>query len=88
VCHRLARQYGARVDRVLRPERGAEVAPGLYEFELLYLHNFEWARNADDVLWRRTKLGLHYGEAERAAVARWCDTRWPDHVSATPSSWS
>jgi glycerol-3-phosphate dehydrogenase len=88
VCHRLARQYGARVDRVLRPDRGAEVAPGLYEFELAYLRQFEWARNADDVLWRRTKLGLHYGEAERASVARWCDARWPDHVSATPSSWS
>ena len=29
----------------------------------------EWARSADDVLWRRTKLGLHYGAAQRDAVA-------------------
>ena len=31
-----------------------------------YLHAHEWARSADDVLWRRTKLGLHYDAAERA----------------------
>ncbi|MDL2339629.1 MAG: glycerol-3-phosphate dehydrogenase, partial [Pseudomonadota bacterium] len=55
---------------------GAEVAPGLFETELAYLHRHEWARCADDVLWRRTKLGLHYSEAQRAAVAQWCTTRW------------
>ena len=35
-------------------------------------------RSADDVLWRRTKLGLHYTPAERAAVAAWCTAHWPD----------
>ena len=47
------------------------MAPGLHEAELRYLHDHEWARSADDVLWRRTKLGLHHSEAQRAAVATW-----------------
>jgi glycerol-3-phosphate dehydrogenase len=49
------------------------VAPGLHEAELRYLHAAqEWARCADDVLWRRSKLGLHYSAAQRAAVDDWC----------------
>jgi glycerol-3-phosphate dehydrogenase len=78
VLHRLARSYGARIDRVIGKvdEPGAEVAPGLFEFELRYLHDHEWARSADDVLWRRSKLGLHYSAAERAAVAAWCAAHW------------
>ena len=56
---------------------GAEVAPGLFEAELCYLYGHEWARCAEDVLWRRTKLGLHFSAADRAAVARWCAAHWP-----------
>ena len=56
---------------------GAEVAPGLYEAELRHLYRNEWARSADDVLWRRTKLGLHYSPAQREQVARWWATHHP-----------
>ena len=78
VARRLARQHGARVAEVLdgvssRAELGAEVAPGLFEAELRYLQREEWACSADDVLWRRTKLGLHYTPAQREAVAAWWD---------------
>ncbi|MGN6525208.1 MAG: glycerol-3-phosphate dehydrogenase [Burkholderiaceae bacterium] len=75
LVHRLARAYGSRIEAVLGSgdRLGAEVAPGLFEAELRYLHDHEWARGADDVLWRRSKLGLHYDAAERAAVAAWCD---------------
>jgi len=52
------------------------VAPGLFEAELNYLHKHEWARTADDVLWRRTKLGLHMSAADRERVAAWCNARW------------
>ncbi|MBW8756693.1 MAG: glycerol-3-phosphate dehydrogenase [Burkholderiales bacterium] len=76
VLHRLARAYGARIDRVLADSPGAEVAPGLFECELKYLHDHEWARSADDVLWRRSKLGLHLSAEERAAVAAWCSAHW------------
>ena len=50
---------------------GDEVAPGLHEAELRYLCEHEWARSADDVLWRRSKLGLHLSDSECAAVERW-----------------
>jgi glycerol-3-phosphate dehydrogenase len=38
---------------------GAEIVPGLFEAEARYLVDAEWARSAEDILWRRTKLGLH-----------------------------
>jgi glycerol-3-phosphate dehydrogenase len=76
LCRRLARGYGSRVGALLADGLGAEVAPGLFESELNYLHRHEWARCADDVLWRRTKLGLHLSEAQRAAVAAWCSAHW------------
>jgi glycerol-3-phosphate dehydrogenase len=79
LCGRLARAYGARAELILeRGTLGAEVAPGLFEAELDYLYTHEWARSADDVLWRRSKLGLHLSAAQRAAVDAWCQARWAD----------
>jgi glycerol-3-phosphate dehydrogenase len=76
LARRLARAYGSRITRVLGEastlaDLGLEVAPGLYEAELRYLQREEWASTADDVLWRRSKLGLHYNAAERTQVAAW-----------------
>ena len=76
MCRRLARGYGSRATVVLANGLGAEVAPGLFEAELDYLHTHEWARCADDVLWRRSKLGLHLNDTHRAAVATWCIAHW------------
>jgi len=77
LVQRWARCYGGLVDQVLAGGTlGAEVAPNLYESELTYLHDHEWARCADDVLWRRTKLGLHYSPAEQAPVAQWWAARY------------
>ena len=77
LCQRLARSYGSRVEALLGTgELGAEVAPGLFEAELNFLHRTEWARCADDVLWRRSKLGLHLDVAQRNAVALWCGQHW------------
>jgi len=77
---RWARTYGARLPRWLgaateRPDLGAEIAEGLYEAELRYLHEHEWARTAEDVLWRRTKLGLHLPPDAAAAVNTWLAAR-------------
>ena len=90
LCHRLARGYGTRAERLLGDgPLGAEVAPGLFEAELRYLHDQEWARCADDVLWRRTKLGLHLSAGEREDVAAWCDAHWaPAAAAAEVSAWS
>jgi glycerol-3-phosphate dehydrogenase len=72
---RLARAYGTRIDRVLGgaaslEQLGRHYGAGLYEAELRHLVEREYARTAEDVLWRRTKLGLHMSAAERAALAR------------------
>jgi glycerol-3-phosphate dehydrogenase len=92
LVRRLARAYGGRIEKLLG-ERGEEVAPGLFEAELHYLHDHEWARSADDVLWRRSKLGLHFNERQRAAVAAWCSAHWsadsPAEKTTTPeAAWS
>ena len=77
VLRRWARQHGSRIELLLASQDlGAEIAPGLFEAELHTLHDHEWARTADDVLWRRTKLGLHLTAAQREAVARWCEVHW------------
>jgi glycerol-3-phosphate dehydrogenase len=82
---RLGRSYGSRVETLLAGGLGAKVAPGLFEAELNYLHDREWARTADDVLWRRSKLGLHLSAAERADVARWCEAHW-EPVTLAPAT--
>jgi glycerol-3-phosphate dehydrogenase len=76
LARRLARGYGARVAQLLgdaqsMADMGAEVAPGLHERELRFLQDNEWAVTAQDVLWRRSKLGLHYTPQEREQVAVW-----------------
>jgi glycerol-3-phosphate dehydrogenase len=73
---RLARLYGSRIDRVIGDAKsladlGEEVAPGLHEAELRYLVREEWAREAADVVWRRTKLGLRLSAADVARVEDW-----------------
>ena len=79
---RWVRSYGARVALLLAAPLGDEVAPGLHEGELQHLHDAEWARSADDVLWRRSKLGLHLGEADRQRVADWWQRRYGDARTA------
>ena len=54
---------------------GAEVAPGVHEAEQRHLQRTEWATTADDVLWRRSKLGLHLTPTQREAVAQWFAAR-------------
>jgi D-erythritol 1-phosphate dehydrogenase len=48
---------------------GEDLGAGLTERELSYLVEREWARTADDVLWRRTKCGLHMDAHQRARIA-------------------
>ncbi|HEY1130903.1 MAG TPA: glycerol-3-phosphate dehydrogenase [Roseateles sp.] len=72
---RLARAYGSGAEVLLAADAGAEVAPGLFEVELRHLVEQEWACSAEDVLWRRSKLGLHFTAAQREAVAAWFRTR-------------
>jgi glycerol-3-phosphate dehydrogenase len=45
-----------------------DLGGGLSAREIDYLVTHEWARSTDDILWRRTKIGLHTGEETRAKV--------------------
>lgn len=70
---RLARRYGTLTDDVLGDaenmgDLGRSFGAGLSEREVIYLREREWARGADDILWRRTKCGLHMDESQRAAA--------------------
>jgi glycerol-3-phosphate dehydrogenase len=72
---RLVRAYGTRLSQVLGPARsleglGATFGGGLTSAEVQYLLRQEWAETADDVLWRRSKLGLHMTADEQRALAR------------------
>ncbi|RZA34047.1 MAG: glycerol-3-phosphate dehydrogenase [Lysobacteraceae bacterium] len=76
LARRWARSYGTRVEALLAGAGGMaglgeEVAPGLYAAELRYLMRHEWASCAADVLWRRTKLGLHLAPGCADAVDAW-----------------
>ena len=73
---RLCHAYGTRVTLVLgdgtpAPELGQHFGQGLYEAEARYLINHEWATSADDIMWRRTKLGVHLSDAEKDAFTEW-----------------
>jgi glycerol-3-phosphate dehydrogenase len=57
---RLARTYGTRARQILSAgELGTAIAGDLTESEVRHLVEHEWARTAEDILFRRTKLGLH-----------------------------
>jgi glycerol-3-phosphate dehydrogenase len=74
-ARRMVGAYGTRLGRVLDgvnrlDDLGLQFGAGLTEVEVRYLMTNEWARTADDVLWRRSKLGLHFSAAETAALER------------------
>ena len=67
LLRRLARAYGTRVAHLLGAARtvadlGPNFGGGLYGAEVDYLVRVEWARTAEDILYRRSKLGLHVPE--------------------------
>ncbi|HTY51265.1 MAG TPA: glycerol-3-phosphate dehydrogenase C-terminal domain-containing protein, partial [Steroidobacteraceae bacterium] len=73
---RYARAYGTRALKLLGAAQGLadlgeEVLAGLYERELEYLRDAEWARTAQDILWRRTRLGLHLPAGAEAHLSAW-----------------
>ena len=70
---RLVRAYGTRAETILSGAKsmadlGRVFGADLTEREVLYLMRQEWAVQADDVLWRRTKLGLRLTVEQRAAL--------------------
>jgi glycerol-3-phosphate dehydrogenase len=73
LARRLARLYGTCAQKLLGDARsladlGRDFGADLYEAEVRYLARHEWALAAEDVLWRRTKRGLHFDARQTAAL--------------------
>lgn len=77
LAHRYVHHYGSRSHRILKncqslQDLGPHFGHGLYEKEVNYLIQEEWACNAEDILWRRSKLGLHFTDEEVAILEKRC----------------
>lgn len=72
---RLVRTYGTRAKTIVSGANGhglgRMLGADLSEREATYLVENEWARTADDILWRRTKLGLRVSPEEKAELSGW-----------------
>ena len=76
LARRYARAYGTRVERLLNGAGGLEalgepLGQDLYEAEVGYLVRAEWAQTGEDILFRRSKLGLHVDARTRAGLDDW-----------------
>lgn len=73
---RLAAAYGTRAHTIVSGARslgdlGRGFGADLTESEVRYLMEEEWAETADDILWRRSKLGLRLTPDEAAGLGAW-----------------
>jgi len=80
ILRTIARRQGSLTRRILgaveKPEDlGTHFGSTLYAREVDHMVDNEFARTGDDVLWRRTKCGLHLSEAQRAAVGEYVKRR-------------
>jgi glycerol-3-phosphate dehydrogenase len=78
-ARRLVATYGTLAARVLdgiisKTDLGLHFGADLYEREVAYLCRQEWAVTAEDVLWRRTKLGLRLNGTEVGRLAAWLES--------------
>jgi glycerol-3-phosphate dehydrogenase len=85
---RLARSYGTRAETLLgdadsATDLGHDFGAGLHEREVAYLTRYEWAETAEDILWRRSKLGLHVPTSAQAVLEQWLTKFLADHHMST-----
>lgn len=79
LAKRYVHTYGTRTSMVVNDaqdlnELGEHFGHGIYEAELKYLYHHEWARNCDDVIWRRTKLGMWLDKQQCQRISNWLET--------------
>lgn len=77
-AHRLATNYGTEAFKLLgdhqeRSDLGHNFGENLTEAEVRWLMEHEFAMSAEDILWRRTKLGLRLNQAQQSALALWIE---------------
>ncbi|MGI9489024.1 MAG: glycerol-3-phosphate dehydrogenase [Geminicoccaceae bacterium] len=76
LAQRYARAYGTRIERLIGTADGLDglgehFGDDLYEAEASYLLRAEWALTDEDILWRRSKLGLHVSNETAARLRAW-----------------
>jgi glycerol-3-phosphate dehydrogenase len=87
LARRLVRAYGTDAHAIVGDagsldDMGQIFGADLSEAEVRWLMEKEWARTADDILWRRSKLGLRFTADEVAALQRWLDGHpMPDRIA-------
>ncbi|ABC33579.1 Glycerol-3-phosphate dehydrogenase [Hahella chejuensis KCTC 2396] len=79
---RFATTYGSRCELFLKDaqseaDMGQKFGEGFFQKEVDYLLEYEFAMNADDILWRRTKMGLFLNEDQQAALAEYLAGKHP-----------
>ncbi|MDV3469839.1 glycerol-3-phosphate dehydrogenase [Stenotrophomonas sp. C3(2023)] len=82
LVQRWARSQGSRAAHIIGDARSLEAlgehfGGHLYAAEVRYLRDHEWALHADDVLWRRTQLGLLLDDAQQARLTAWLQQHPP-----------
>ncbi|KRG48524.1 glycerol-3-phosphate dehydrogenase [Stenotrophomonas beteli] len=82
IARRWAGAYGSRSAELLHGlegvnDLGEDFGGGLHAREVAFLRDHEWARSAEDVLWRRSKLGLRLDAAQVARLQAWMEGRIP-----------
>jgi glycerol-3-phosphate dehydrogenase len=94
IIRRLFKAYGTEAGKMLAGARfAADLGPfigTLSQREIEYLKANEWAETAEDILWRRSKLGLHMKKDEQEALRALMEgartrKKGADHASDTPS---
>lgn len=78
LTERYAHAYGSRIHVLLKDkyslaDMGDLLLPGLYVAEAAYLVKHEWALEVDDILWRRSRLGLHLLGEDSSRLQEWLD---------------
>ncbi len=73
LVRRLARAHGTNAAAILEADPGIHFGADLYQREVEYLVRAEWAMTADDILWRRTKLGLRLTAEEAGRLEQWLE---------------
>jgi len=91
LMHRWLRHYGTCAETLLGDaadlgDLGHHFGAGLYQREVDYLVRHEWARAAEDILWRRTKLGLRMNDEERRGLQAYLDQACADLARGFPAA--
>lgn len=77
-ARRWAEAYGSRSTELLHGVQGMDdlgehFGGGLHAHEVVFLRDHEWAHTAEDILWRRSKLGLRLDTAQVARLQDWLE---------------